>query len=95
MRLRGPHLIGQANLNTSVSSQSGSIPVANAVLVTFSPYTFLFASLTTIPLVRFLYWGPWISFGAPVADADDPNFALVNDDSFPKDYSVEWRHINP
>lgn len=95
MRLRGPHLIGQANLSTSISSQSGSVLAASTVLVTLSSYTFLFASLTTLPIVRFPFWAPWFSFGTPVADADNPLWALFNDDNATKLYSVEWRHMNP
>lgn len=95
VRLRGPHLIGQANLNTSVSGQSGSMVAASAVLVNLSAYTLVFASLTTLPIVRIPFWGPWFSFGTPTPDADAPQWLLFNDDNQTKLYGVEWRHINP
>ncbi len=94
MRLRGPHLIGQANLNTSVRSQSGTIAGGGAVLVSFSAYTFLFAAKVAPPILN--QFGPWFQVSPPITvDADAPEWSFQNLTVNPTDYGVEWRHVNP
>lgn len=95
MRLRGPHLIGQANLNTSTNSQAGALPANSGVIVPLDAYTFAQAGKITIPSV-FPYWGPGaFAFADPVADPDVPDWLLFNQSVDAESYSVAWRHINP
>lgn len=92
MRLRGPHLIGQANLNTSVSSQSGSLGFITGLIL--SPYMFILDCELSIPPGAFGRYTPWIA-GLPLApDADAPIFGIEKT-AGAQTYAAEWRHINP
>ncbi len=92
MRLRGPWLINQSRLDTSVSSQGGMVGANSAVVVTLSAYSF-FPDRET----QMLTLGAIAPMFAPVPSANEgvPQFFLVNNDGTPRLYDVEWRHINP
>lgn len=92
MRLRGPHLIGQANLNTSTSSQSGSLGFITALVL--SPYTFILACDLSVPPGSIGRYTPFIS-GLPLApDADAPIIGIEKTGGA-QTYAAEWRHVNP
>ncbi len=93
LRLRGPWLIRGAGLDTSVSSQSGSIPGNNVVNLMLSPYSFFpdFLQRRWLGMVelyvRFDFLFP--------SDADAPQLQLYNKAGADADYDSEWRHVNP
>ena len=92
MRLRGPWRINQSRLDTSVSSQGGAIGADLGVVVSLSAYSFfpdMEAWLTNL-------WelSPMFAI-VPLADADSPQFILLNRDPSPRLYDVQWRHVNP
>lgn len=91
MRLRGPHLIGQANLNTAVSSQSGALGTITALVL--SPYTFILACDLGAP--AFGRYTPWIGNPADLdPDADAPLIGIEKTGGA-QDYAAEWRHVSP
>lgn len=94
MRLRGPHLIGQANLNTSVSSASGLVGVFGIIIIPRNPYTFSFAHELELPgtIGRDT---PTLAFPPLTPDADLPRFQFINLHSSALLWAAEWRHIDP
>ena len=93
MRLRGPWIIRGAGLDTSVSSQSGSIPPNTYLAVMLSPYSFFPDRLQrkwvnqVDDILRYDLIFP--------ADADAPQLLFYNHPGAAAPYVVEWRHINP
>lgn len=96
MRLRGPWLIGQAHLATSVTSQWGTLPglPALGVLLAFSSHSFVWACKVEIPGSTATYH-PMIGFPPLSVDADVPELLLTNGDNIAQLYAAEWRHVNP
>lgn len=93
VRLRGPWIIRGAGLDTSISSQSGSIPAGSAVALAMSPYSFMPDSLGR-HLFTYMHYVARIAFvGSP--DADNPRPTLYNSTGGAVNYASEWRHINP
>ncbi len=94
MRLRGPHLIGQANLNTADLSQSGFISSLNIVVIPTNGWATVMdviaqavgIVINSIPMV-----GP----AAPVADRDNQRTTIINPQVGNRDYAAEWREIQP
>ena len=94
MRLRGPHLIGQANLNTSVSSQSGTLEGNGIVILLINAYAFFPANEVEVPGTINRY-APMIAVLPLAPDADAPDFLFFNVNIDPQLYAAEWRHISP
>lgn len=94
MRLRGPHLIGQANLNTADLSQSGAISSFNLVIIPHNGWSFGMdiigeaagVVINSIPMV-----------GVPplTADRDNAREVIINPNIGFRDYAAEWRQVNP
>lgn len=93
LRLRGPWLIRGILLDTSISSQSGTISSDSMVKIPLSPYTF-FPGLVHNRLLSFVTMRiPIELFGS--AEADAPDLVLYTPAPVSADYESEWRHINP
>ena len=95
MRLRGPHLIGQLNLNTSVSSQSGTLPgtPAGIVLLALSAYTFAWSGECDVGTIN--RWSIRANFAPLTPSADSPEWFMENTNNVAQLYASEWRHIDP
>lgn len=91
MRLRGPWLINRSRLDTSTSSQGGTILANTAVVISMNPYSFFpdrEGRMTAL-------WDLSPMFGiTPAADADAPQFLFFNNDPSDRPYDTAWRHVN-
>ncbi len=92
MRLRGPWLVHQSRLDTSVSSQGGTVPASVGVVVSMSAYSFYPDREAQMTLLWDL--SPMYA-GIPSADEASPQFLLINNDPAPRVYDIQWRHVNP
>ena len=93
MRLRGPWIVRGAGLDTSVSSQSGTILSNNFVYLAMSPYSFF-------PDVLHRRFFTRVEFGAQLnlflpPNADAPYLQLYNPIGATAPYAAAWRHVNP
>ncbi len=93
LRLRGPWIVRGGLLDTSVSSQGGSIAAGGSVALAMSAYTFM-PDMLGRDLFSFLDLRVRISFLGG-ANADSPNLALINQSGSATTYATQWRHINP
>lgn len=93
LRLRGPWLIRGILLDTSISSQSGTIGPSSVAILHMSPFTFFPGISYDRVLSRMVLRVTVDVFGA--VDADDPHLELFNPPGVPTDYVAEWRHVNP
>lgn len=94
MRLRGPHLIGQANLNTSDLSQAGTLGGFGIVLITTNGYAFIM-DIVAEAIGQLIDIITMVSGPAPVADRDNARRIIVNPQAGSRAYAAEWRQINP
>ncbi|KKL26156.1 hypothetical protein LCGC14_2398130 [marine sediment metagenome] len=93
LRLRGPWIVRGGLLDTSVSSQGGSIAAGGSVALVMSAYTFM-PDMLGRDLFSFLDVRVRIALlGLP--NADSPRLALINESGSATTYLAEWRHINP
>ena len=94
MRLRGPHLIGQANLNTADLSQSGVIGAFSGVLIPTNGWAFIMDIVGEAAgqLINRIANG-----GIPplAPDRDTAPEVIINVNNSPRDYAAEWRQVNP
>lgn len=93
MRLRGPWIVRGLLLDTSVSSQSGTIPGGQAAAVGMSAYSF-FPDVLCTSLFRIVDLRLRISIITP-PNADTPRLLMVNQSAGAANYEAEWRHVNP
>ena len=92
MRLQGPNLIGQLSLNTSVSSQSGSL--GNITALVLSPYTFILACDLSVPPGAIGRYTPFIA-GLPLDPDPDAPIIGIEKTGGAQTYAAAWRHVNP
>ena len=93
MRLRGPWIIRGAGLDTSVSSQSGTLGSTLMVSIMLSPYTFFLDVLQRQSASQ--VWPINRKVPGGLADADAPEYRIRNASTKSAQYDAEWRHINP
>ena len=96
MRLRGPWLINRSRLDTSTSSQFGTIAAGGIVQVNVDGYAFWCDMNMVLTLDLFITPALVFSTPPPPGFPDAPRFTIRNDDSMnDRDYLVGWRFINP
>ena len=88
------YLVGQGRLDTSVSSQSGTLGALGLVVLNISPYSFVWACEIEIP-GTIDHYVSMIALAPLVPDADAPQIGIVNADNNAQNYAAEWRHVNP
>ena len=93
MRLRGPWIIRGILLDTSVSSQSGTILGNDIVAVVMSPYSF-FPDVLQRRALNAVEINVRYDFVLP-PNAEMPKLMLYNIPGGPAPYAAEWRHVNP
>lgn len=93
MRLRGPWCVCGTGIETSVSSQSGTILGGWTVNLVMNPMTF-FPDMLHRRLANFVNIVVRLDFIFGV-DADLPKLSLYNPPGAGAPYAAEWRHINP
>lgn len=93
MRLRGPWIVRGSLLDTSVSSQSGTIGADSEVSLAMGPYTF-FPSIIHRRGGSFVNLRVRYHFFFPPS-ADVPILMLYNPPGANAPYIAKWRHINP
>ena len=94
MRLRGPHLIGQFNLNTADGSQSGVVGSLNIVIIPTNGWAFTM-DIVAEAAGRLLERIPMFGIPPIVADRDLGREVILNPQVGPRDYAAEWRQVSP
>jgi hypothetical protein len=94
VRLRGPWLVGQLNLNTAVSSASGTILAGTGLNVLLTSYAFWPAMETPLNIDLRFIWPIWF-VSPPAPDADEPLVSIVNFGAVDREWAIAWRHIEP
>lgn len=83
--------ITRLKINTTVTSQGGSISGGGLVVVSLSPYTF-FADIEAENVTSGRL-GPFTK-AVPNGSADQPQFQVHNPDGPARNYDVEWRNVD-
>ncbi len=93
MRLRGPWIVRGSIIDTSISSQSGTILPNGQVNLVMNDYTFFPATLHRLLLTHVRMCVP-LDFIFPL-DVEIPQLQLWNGGWANAPYEAAWRHISP